>query len=110
MTPIKEMFHYHAANRGRIPGSALPGQHRAAQRTAGATKQEFRGWFRFLVENHFLFDSLMDDTALELPWDRYDAIVLPDYQPVSDALAQRLDQLRRRRRHAVGTGRSGFPR
>jgi hypothetical protein len=56
-----------------------------------ANQAEFRGWFRVLVEGHFLFDTLMVDAALDLPWDRYRAIILPDYQPVSDPLAQALD-------------------
>ena len=49
----------------------------------------FKGWFRFLVENHFLFDTLTADAALDLAWDKYQAIVLPDVRPMSDELAVR---------------------
>mgnify|MGYP000196326231 CR=1 FL=1 len=53
---------------------------------------EARGWFRFLVENHFLFDTPQADTALDQSWDRYAAIILADLQPIDDALAQKLDE------------------
>lgn len=88
---IKEMFHYHAANEEaylNIVSKATVGLLNGPD----GNQAEFRGWFRVLVEGHFLFDTLMTDTALELPWDKYRAIIVPDYQPLSDALAIRLDQ------------------
>ena len=87
---IREMFHYHAAHGEDYVG--LTSQANVALLNGPEANQaEFRGWFRVLTEGHFLFDTLMVDTALELPWTKYRAIILPDYQPVSDALAQALD-------------------
>lgn len=105
--PIKALFHYHAAQEAsyskltsKAPIALLNGTQ--------ANQGEFRGWFRFLVENHFLFDTLMAEVALELPWDKYQAIILPDFQPVSDALATRLDQFVANGGCLIATGRSGF--
>ena len=105
--PVKTMFHYHAAHEasyGQLTSLATIGLLNGAQANQG----EFRGWFRFLTENHFLFDTLMDEVALELPWDKYQAIILPDFQPLSDALAARLDQFVMDGGVLVATGRSGF--
>lgn len=87
---IREMFHYHAAHEDDYV--ALTSRASVALLNGPEANQaEFRGWYRVLTEGHFLFDTLMVDTALELPWDKYRAIILPDYQPVSDALAEALD-------------------
>jgi hypothetical protein len=50
----------------------------------------------------------MDDVALELPWDKYQAMILPDYQAVSDALAERIDRFVANGGVLIASGRSGF--
>lgn len=105
--PVKEMFHYHAAHEEQyinIESSA----NIALLNSPDANTSEFRGWFRFLVENHFLFDTLMTDTVLDLPWEKYDAFILPDFQAVSDELAARLDQFVADGGVLIASGRSGF--
>ena len=104
---IREIFAYHAAHAEAYAGlrscagvALINGQH--------ANTDEFRGWFRTLAENHFLFDTLLDDTVLELPWDRYAAVVLPDFQAVSDALAARIDRFVADGGVLIASGRSGF--
>ena len=93
--------------RGELSRADFQGQHRAAQRPV-ANQDEFRGWFRFLIEGHFLFDTLMESAALDLPWDRYDAVILPDFQPVSDALARKLDDFVAAGGTLIASGRSSF--
>ena len=104
---VKEIFHYHAANEGMYADihsladvALLNGAH--------ANTEEFRGWFRVLVENHFLFDTLMTQTALELPWDRYKALVVPDLQAIGDELAARLDRFVEEGGTLIASGQSGF--
>ena len=82
------MFHYHAAHEDDYVGLTSKATV-ALLNGPEANQAEFRGWFRVLAEGHYCFDTLMVDTALELPWDKYRAIILPDYQPVS--MAQALD-------------------
>ncbi len=105
--PIKEIFHFHAANEDAYKGLESRANIALLNDMLG-NQEEFRGWFRFLAENHYLFDSLLDDTVLELPWDRYDAFVLPDYQPVSDELAAALDRFVEDGGTLIVTGRAGF--
>lgn len=104
---VKDIFRYHADNEAyyaRLRSCAdvalLNGPH--------ANLGEFRGWFRVLVENHFLFDTLMTKTALELPWEKYRAVVVPDLQAISDPLAERVDRFVEEGGTLIATGRSGF--
>ena len=104
---VREIFGYHAENEeyyARLRSCAdvalLNGPH--------ANVGEFRGWFRALVENHFLFDTLMTEAALDLPWEKYRAIVVPDLQAVSDPLAERVDRFVEEGGALIATGRSGF--
>ncbi len=104
---IREIFHHHAANEDSYTGLTSKATIGLLHGPLGNV-DEFRGWFRFLVEGHFLFDTLMDDTALELPWDKYAAIILPDFQAVSDALADRLDAFAAAGGVVIASGHSSF--
>ena len=102
---VKEIFHYHAAHEDdyrdlrSLAGTALLKQ---------GTTDEFRGWFRILVEHHFLFDTIVAEAALDVPWDRYDTIVLPDVQCVDDRLAKRLDQFVKRGGTLIATAETSL--
>jgi hypothetical protein len=104
---IQQIFHYHAANQASYRGLTSKANVAILHSPLGNV-QEFRGWFRFLVEHHFLFDTLMDDTVLELPWEKYAAVILPDFQPVSDALAAQLDDFVAAGGVVIASGRSSF--
>jgi hypothetical protein len=105
--PVQELFHYHAANEESYTGLT-------SKATVGVIHgphgniNEFRGWFRFLVEHHFCFDTIMEEVALELPWEKYQAIVLPDFQAISDAVAAKLDAFVAAGGVLIASGRSGF--
>ena len=83
--PIKEIYHYHAANEAAYTDNRSKANI-ALLKSDRVSADAFKGWFRFLVESHFLFDTLTADAALDLAWDRYEAIVLPDVRPMSDDL------------------------
>lgn len=104
---IQEVFHYHAANEDSYRGLVSKANIAVLHGPLGNIN-EFRGWFRFLVEHHFCFDTMMEEVALEVPWDKYQAIILPDFQAISDALAQRLDAYVAAGGVLIATGRSGF--
>ena len=87
---VKEVFHYHAAN-GEAYLDNVSKASIALLNIRRADQREFRGWFRFLVENHFLFDTPMIEAVLDLPWDKYQVIIVPSLEPMSDELAKRLD-------------------
>ena len=104
---IKRVFHYHAANEQDYLGLtskanvALVG----STRTSGL---EFNGWYRFLVENHFLFDTPIEDAVMDVPWAKYEAIILPDTRFISDALAAKLDAFVSGGGTLIASGMAGF--
>lgn len=105
--PIKEIFHYHAANEETYQGLSSKANV-AVINGPQANVNEFRGWYRFLTEAHFLFDTLLEETALELSWEKYTAIILPDYQPLSDALAAKINAFVEAGGTVIASGRSGL--
>lgn len=105
--PIQAVFHYHAAHEDSYRGLTSKATIAVLHGPLGNVN-EFRGWFRFLVENHFCFDTMMEEVALTVPWEKYQAIVLPDFQAISDALAARLDAFVAAGGVLIASGRSGF--
>jgi hypothetical protein len=104
---VKEMFHYHAAHEEAYEG-LRPKANVALLKGGDGNTSEFRGWFRFLVENHFLFDTLRVDAALDVPWDRYKAVILPDYEPLGAGLIGALDAFAHAGGTVISVGKSGF--
>jgi hypothetical protein len=105
--PIQEIFAYHAANEHLYQGLVSQAKIAVLHGPLGNVN-EFRGWFRFLVEHHFCFDTMMEEVTLEMPWEKYRAIILPDFQAVSDALAARLDAFVETGGVLIASGRSAF--
>ncbi len=105
--PVREMFAHHAANEDEYRGLTSLANI-ALLNGPDANQSEYRGWFRFLAEGHFQFDVIMAQAALGLPWDKYRAIIVPDYQPISDALAAKLDDFCQRGGMVIATSRAGF--
>jgi len=75
---------------------------------AGANQNEYRGWFRILVESHVFFDVVREDAALEVPWDRYTTVIVPAMEAMTDAVAERLDAFAEDGGTLIVTGQSGF--
>ena len=105
--PIKGIYHYHAANEASYTDNRSKANI-ALLKSDRVSADAFKGWFRFLVESHFLFDTLTADAALDLAWNKYQAIVLPDVRPVSDELAARIDRFVEEGGTVIATSQSGF--
>jgi hypothetical protein len=105
--PVQEVFHYHAAHEDSYQGLVSKAEIAVLQGPLGNVN-EFRGWFRFLVEHHFCFDTVMEEVALEAPLEKYRVLILPDFQAISDALAARLDAFVAAGGVLIASGRSGF--
>lgn len=104
---IQEIFHYHAAHEADY-GPRTSQANVALLHGAQGNINEYRGWFRILSEHHFLFDTVLAEAALDLSWDKYQAFVLPDFQPIGDALAARLDAFVQAGGTLIASGRSGW--
>jgi hypothetical protein len=104
---VRELFGFHATHEDRYRD--LRSCARVALLTgAHGNAGEFRGWFRVLAEHHFLFDVLLIDAATDERLARYDALLLPDHQPLSDDAAARLDRFVEGGGTLVSSGRSGW--
>ena len=104
---VRELFGFHAAHEDEYRD--LRSCARVAILTGGhGNTEEFRGWFRVLAQHHFLFDVLLVDAATDERLARYDAVVLPDHQPLSDSVAARLDRFVEGGGTLVSSGRSGW--
>ncbi|NHN29013.1 beta-galactosidase trimerization domain-containing protein [Paenibacillus agricola] len=104
---IKEMFHFHAEHEQEYLN--LSSQSTIALlKGSSDNASEYRGWYRFLTESHYMFDSLVVQNALNLSWDKYQAIIIPDYQPLSDEFVARLDAFAEKGGTVIAVGRSGF--
>ena len=103
---IKEVFHYHAAHEEDYRD--LESKATVLLLKPSESQGEFRGWFRFLLESHQLFDVCVVEAATDIGWDRYRTIVVPDARYISDALASKLDAFVQAGGTLVASGRSGF--
>ncbi len=104
---IRDIFHYHAAHEA-VYSDLCSKAEIALLDGPYADREEFRGWFRFLTENHFLFDTVRVDVALSLPWEKYRAVIVPNLEALEDALAERLDAFVAAGGTLVAVYRSGF--
>ncbi len=105
--PVREMFRFHARNQDDYRGLTS----RAEVALLGgpqAPADELRGWYRALAETHHPADVMLTNRALDLDWRRYRALVVPDVQPLSDALAERIDRFVEDGGTLIASGRPGF--
>jgi hypothetical protein len=87
---VREVFRFHASHEGDYLDLRSCAEI-ALLTGPGANLEEFRGWFRVLVEHHFQFDTVDVSVADEAVLDRYRAIVLPDLQPIGRGIARTID-------------------
>jgi hypothetical protein len=104
--PVKDIFHYHAAHESVYMGMRPKADVMLLK--AGVNQNEYQGWFRFLVEQHILFDVVRADAALDVPWDGYRTIVVPGVDAMPAALAERLDRFVEGGGAMMVTGQSSF--
>ena len=104
---IQDIFHYHAAHEKAYQGLRSCTSV-ALLKPAQGGESEYRGWYRVLTENHFLFDVLTLEAAQTQALARYRAIIVPGIEAIGDALAVRLDEFARAGGTVIGVGQSGF--
>jgi hypothetical protein len=105
--PVKEIFQYHARNAGEYAGLRSKAAI-ALVKPASGSEEEYKGWFRILAENHFLFDVLVEDAVTSRPLAPYHAIILPGVEALRDALVHQLDSYVNDGGRLLATGQSGF--
>jgi hypothetical protein len=104
---IRDLFHYHAAHEETYV-DLVSEANVMLLKAGGPHADEYRGWFRFLVEHHVLFDVIRTNAALDLSWEPYDTVVVPELEAMSDELAQRLDTFVEAGGTLIAVGQTGF--
>ncbi|MGC9468587.1 MAG: beta-galactosidase trimerization domain-containing protein [Anaerolineae bacterium] len=103
---VRDIFHYHAAHEDDYIG--MQPKATVMLLKAGVNQDAYRGWFRFLVEHHILFDVMRTDAALERSWEGYEAVVVPGVDLMSAELAEKLDRFAIDGGYLLVTGQSSF--
>ncbi len=110
--PVKEMFSYHEENEEEYmnlsseASIALINPRRKDK--IWLKQKEYRGWYRFLAESHYLFDSFTIDAALEINLNKYKTIIIPDIEVIEDKLCEKLDRYVESGGILISAGQSGF--
>lgn len=104
---IRDLFHYHAAHEETYV-DLVSKANVLLLKQSGPHTDEYRGWFRILVENHLLFDAVRADAASDILWEQYDAVVVPELEAMSDVLARRLDAFVEAGGTLIAVGQTGF--
>lgn len=104
---VKELFHYHAAHEREYQRLRSRAEILLIKPASGSLS-EYRGWFRVLVENHFIFDVMTLESALQQPWRRYRLIILPEITQLSSALSQEIDNFVASGGTLVASGQTSF--
>ena len=103
--PVKDMFYYHAEHEDEYKNLTSKSDIALLRKNKSG---EYRGWFRFLAEHHYLFDVLLTKEAANLNWDKYKAIIIPDIEPLIDELIEELDNYAEDGGIIIASGKSGF--
>ena len=104
---VRELFAFHAAHEQEYRDLHFAARVALITGDHGAWR-EYRGWFRVLAEHHVPFDVVLLDRADDSVLARYDALILPDHQPISDEAARRLDRFVEAGGTLIASGRSGW--
>lgn len=104
--PVRRVFafhekHFDAVYRGLRPEADV-------LLVRGEDRDEYRGWFRLLAENHLLFEAATVDRLTTVDLSRYRALVLPNVRALSDGAAAAVDAAVEAGAVVVATGETGL--
>ena len=92
---IKSVFHYHAKNESEYVNVESMAEIALFQSEdklfAYLVGDDFMGWFRFLTENHFLFDVLSTKNPTAEALNKYKVLILPEKVTIDQQLAELID-------------------
>lgn len=106
---VKKAFSYMARNEESYKGLEARADVLVIREQPYVISAENKGWIRVLTENHVLFSEIEakfigNDTDFSV----YKAIILADFQKVSDSLVEKLDRFVKDGGSLIVTGRSGL--
>jgi hypothetical protein len=104
---IKRIFHYHDDNVNLYEGIKSKASV-ALIRHPQPNNAEYRGWFRTLVENHFLFDLLTIQAVEKFPLENYQIIIIPNIPEINLSLAEKIDKFVENGGQIIVSGETGL--
>lgn len=110
--PLKKIFNYHAKNEDEYRNLVSTAQIALIQIDSHLQllrqKSEYRGWYNFLVENHYIFDSLLIKSNGSVNLKKYKTIILPDIKYINDEIAAQIDAFVYEGGTVISVGTTGF--
>ncbi len=110
--PLKRIYHYHSQNEDEYKNLVSTAQIALIQIDSPLQllrqKSEYRGWYNFLVENHFIFDSLLLKSSESIDLKKYKTIILPDIKHMSEAFAAQIDDFVKEGGTLISVGGTGI--
>ena len=96
---LKKMFRYHRDHEEDYHANISAAKialicPRSQHPVIGKTEfpAEYYGWYHLLTQQHYLFDCIRVNAIEAVPLEKYQTIILPDVQNVSDSAAAKLDR------------------
>ncbi|MDR2933407.1 MAG: beta-galactosidase [Oscillospiraceae bacterium] len=105
---VRELFQFHKKYEAVFKNDLKSKARIALVRDADGNQQEYRGWYRFLAENHFLFDAPLKNAVTEEMLEKYAAVILPDCPYISDDLGRLFDDFVHAGGKLIGVFESGM--
>ncbi len=109
---VKKIYQYHAQNEEEYRDLVSTAQIALIQIDSPLQllrrKSEYRGWYNFLVENHFLFDSIIMKPGQTIHLNKYKVIILPDIRYITDEFALQIDNFVKLGGMVISVGNTGL--
>ena len=109
--PLKKMFRYHKdheqdyhANFSATQIALISPRETFWSKGEMGFPAEYYGWYYLLTQQHYLFDCIRMNTVEKVSLEKYNTIILPDVQNISDAAAAKLDAFAKAGGTVIATG------
>ena len=109
--PLKKMFRYHKdheqdyhANFSAAQIALISPRETFWSKGEMGFPAEYYGWYYLLTQQHYLFDCIRMNTVERVSLEKYNTIILPDVQNISDAAAAKLDAFAKAGGTVIATG------
>lgn len=109
--PLKKMFRYHKdheqdyhANFSTAQIALISPRETFWSKGEMGFPAEYYGWYYMLTQQHYLFDCIRMNTVERVSLEKYNTIILPDVQNISDAAAAKLDAFAKAGGTVIATG------
>jgi len=105
---VRSVFRFHSEHGDVYRNDLVSNAKIALVKDPEGDSDEYRGWYRALAENHFLFDAPLMARLTAASLAKYEAVILPNCEYISDKLIEMLDGYVKAGGQLVAVYRTGF--